>query len=144
MKLPVTLGALSLSILACTGLDDTGAAAETAATAQADWTINELALAPNSLFYAEVSGTATLNQALAAYGTTAEVRYFSDEYETLIEATSETIGGDLDEAGTTQEFAITHYKVYVEPAIDGYARVCAEFRADDSNLEDWTRAGCLP
>lgn len=131
---------LVLSILACSG----GGSEDSATASDAEWTINDLALAPDGLNYAEVSGKVTLQDDLAGFGTTAEVRYYSDEYETLILETSETIGEDLEEPGTTQEFAITHYEVYVVPATGGYEKVCAEFRADDSTNEDWTQVGCMP
>jgi hypothetical protein len=134
--LPVTL--LLLSSLACSGADDTGAAADTT------WSVDGLAIGRDSLNYAVVSGTVTLQDDFAPAGTGAEVRFYSDEYSTLIVADSDTIGRDLEGVGTTQAFEMSHYEVYVQPATGGYDRVCAEFRADDSNYEEWTEVGCTP
>jgi len=129
-----------LSSLACAGVgtDDSGSAAD------ATWRVDDLDIGPDGLNYAVVSGTVTLQDDFAASGTTAEVRFYSDEYETLIVEDSDTIGGDLEDAGTTQEFSVQHFEVYVQPATGGYDRVCAEFRADDSNYEEWTEVGCTP
>jgi hypothetical protein len=108
-----------------------------------DWKVSGLSLGPDGLNYAEVSGTVTLQSALAGYGTTAEVRFYQDEYQTLITSTTESIGNDLSDEGATQVFNISHYEVYVKPAISGYDKVCAEFRADQSNYDSWTQVGCL-
>lgn len=147
MKHPL-LGIISLLLvftLACVGEDtDKGESGDTGGEEQgADWFISDLALQPDSLNYAAVTGVVTLEGDLTGIGTTAEVRYYQDDYTTLIVATSETIGSDLEEIGTTQAFELTHYTVYVLPAIGGYDYVCASFRADDSNYEDWIEVGCL-
>lgn len=133
-----TMLLISLGCAAPTGSDSSDPATD------AEWGIDGLTLGPDSLNYAEVSGTVTMLDQYAGFGTTAEVRYYSDDYETLIVSTERTIGGDLQEVGETQAFEITHYEVYVQPATGGYERVCAEFRADDSEAEDWTEVGCYP
>jgi hypothetical protein len=107
------------------------------------WRVNELNIGRDSLNYAEVSGVVVLKEGFGG-GTTADVRYYDDGYNRLIVETSQTIGGDLEEIDTRQVFEITHYEVYVQPAMGGYERVCAEFRADNSNFSDWTQVGCIP
>lgn len=139
LHLSVPVALVVLSSLACSGTgDDTGSGSE------ATWLVEGLTIGPDSLNYAVVSGTVTLQDDFATAGTGAEVRFYSDEYETLIVEDNDTIGADLDDAGTTQEFSLQHYEVYIQPAMGGYDRVCAEFRADDSNYEDWTEVGCTP
>lgn len=147
MKHPL-LSIISLLLvfaLACAGDDaGKGESGDTGEEEQeADWLVADLALVPDGLNYAAVTGVVTLQGDLAGAGTMAEVRYYQDDYTTLITDTSKMIGSDLDEIGTTQAFELTHYTVYVLPAIGGYAYVCASFRADDSNYEDWTEVGCL-
>ena len=107
------------------------------------WIVSDLVIDRDALNYAEVSGTVTLNRSYAGFGAKAEVRYYEDDYQTLLVKTNDYIGGDLDETGQTQSFDITHYEVYVTPALGGYETVCAEFRADDSNHGGWTKVGCL-
>ncbi len=106
------------------------------------WRIADLAIVPDALNYAEVSGTVELVDGLPG-GTVADVRYYSDAYETLVAASSEPIGVDLDEPGV-QAFGITHLSVYVVPALGGYELVCAEFRAADSDVAEWVEVGCAP
>lgn len=139
LRLAIPAALILISSLACSGSgsDDT-------AGSDATWLVEGLAIGSDSLNYAVVSGTVTLQDDFATAGTGAEVRFYSDEYETLIVEDSDTIGADLDDAGTTQEFSLQHYEVYVQPATGGYDRVCAEFRADDSNYEGWTEVGCTP
>ena len=108
-----------------------------------EWHVDNLSIARDGLNYAEVSGTVTLNSTTASMGSTAEVRYYQDHYETLIVTTEDYIGSDLENEGETQAFEISHYQVYVTPAYGGYDTVCAEFRASSSNHPDWTRVGCL-
>ena len=108
-----------------------------------DWLVEGLTLQRNSLNYAEVAGRVTLQGAYAGGGTQAEVRYYSDDYATVIIGTSAAIGQSLEAAGETQSFEITHYSVYVVPATGGYERVCAEIRVTDSNISNWTPVGCL-
>lgn len=108
------------------------------------WQISELTLSTGEIYYAEVTGTVTLQDEFGAlYGTTAEVRYYEDDYETLIDEVSSTIGEDLEDEGTAQAFEISSLYVYMLPALDGQDYVCASFRADDSDYEDWTELGCL-
>jgi hypothetical protein len=115
----------------------------TACEQDAEWTVEGLTLARDDLNYAEVSGTVTLESEGDMFGTDAEVRYYSDQYETLIVKAEDIIGFDIEAEGESQLFQITHYEVYVEPAYGGFDGVCAEFRADNSNHTDWTRLGCL-
>ena len=125
---------------ACDFQDDTG---KSDLSDGGGWTVTGLSLGRDALNYAEVSGTITLDDSYAGIGAQAEVRYYLDDYQTLIVATEQFIGGDLEESGQTQAFEITHYEVYVTPATGGYSKVCAEFRAEDSNHGTWERVGCL-
>ena len=133
-------------LVGCDLPSDTGSSggdSDSEGDSDADWQVAGLEIARDRLNYAEVSGTVTLQTSYAGLGTQAEARYYEDEYQTLIVTGSDYVGGDLEEEGETQAFEITHYQVYVTPAIGGYDKVCAEFRADDSNFEDWKRVGCL-
>jgi hypothetical protein len=109
----------------------------------AEWHIEGLSLARDDFNHAEVSGTVTLERLGPGTGSWAEVRYYEDEYLTLIEQAGEFIGDDLREEGRAQVFRIIHYKAYLEPSNNGYERICAEFRADGSNYLTWTPLGCL-
>jgi hypothetical protein len=135
---------LALNVLFCSACefeDDTGS--DGASIGGNDWRVDGLTIGRDGLNYAEVSGTVTLKASYAGLGSVAEVRYYQDQYETLIVKTEQTIGGDLEDQGSTQSFQITQYQVYVTPATGGFQTVCAEFRADDSNYGNWTHVGCL-
>lgn len=133
--LVLAIATMAALILACGG-GDKGDGGE--------WEISELTLSTGEIYYAEVTGTVTLQDEFGAiYGTTAEVRYYEDDYETLITEISETIGEDLEDEGSKQSFELSSYEVYMLPALDGLDYVCVEFRADDSNYEDWEQIGCL-
>lgn len=130
-----------LTMVACQGFADAMADAN---SASADWTVSDVVIAPDSLNYAVVSGTVTLEDDLAAGGTSATVRFYEDEYQTVIVESESWVGEDLDEAGTTQLFELSDYRVFVQPAYDGFAMVCAELFVDDSNVADGVQVGCTP
>jgi hypothetical protein len=131
-----------LPLFGCAGTPADSAAEGSSSTPQ--WAVAGLTLAPDGLNYAVVSGTVSRMDVAGSGGTRAEVRFFSDDYRTLIVAVEETIGADLEGGGMMQEFSLRHYEVYVRPATNGYERVCAMFRADGSNYEGWSVVGCLP
>lgn len=138
------VGAVAITCLGCDGFADTGAASDgTSGGDNADWIVNDLQVGQDSLHYVVVGGTVTLNTSMAGYGTLAEARFYSDDYKTLITDTSSLVGTDLDEEGTTQEFELSHYKVWILPSLDGYSHVCVEFRADDTQYPDWAQIGCI-
>ena len=133
-----TLFVLTALALACGGLGDT---AEESGT----WQIENARVSEDStLHYVSVKGTVTQNDVLGGFGADATVKFYSDEYQTLIIKVEEDIGMDLEEEGETQEFDIGHYTVWVLPSTDGYERVCATLQVDDSNYETETELGCVP
>ena len=136
---PRLTGSLILAVaafsLACAGggYSDTG---------PFDYYIEGLTIERDGLNYATITGVIEMQESTLA-GTYAEVEFYSDEYSTLIVDDTEYIGGDLDDVGDRQEFEMSHYEVYVVPATSGYEKVCALFRADDTQYEEWTEVGCL-
>ncbi len=135
-KLGIVLFSLIPIALACAGASD-----DSNDAGDAGYVIKNLTVVETDLHYVEVEGKVELVDAWG--GTYADVRFYSDEYETLIVEESEMIGSDLEDPGDVQEFSIGHYQVWVLPAYDGYSTVCAEFRADDSSFGDWTEVGCI-
>lgn len=139
--LVLTVATLAALILACSSSDDKGddSGDDGNSFLDPDYTISELRVEETSIGYIAVMGSITVNDDYSL-GTYAEVRFYQDEYETLIADTTEYIGEDLEEEGMKQAFEITYYEVYVGA---DYELVCATFRADDSDLEEWTEAGCM-
>lgn len=133
----------ALSLVALCACVDLAGGDTAGPTIGGGFTIAALAIAPDDLNYADVSGTVALDSSLSAGPTTATVRFYSDDYATIIASTTAEIGGALETIDDSQGFDITDYEVFVLPAYGGFAKVCAEFRADESNVSDYQRVGCI-
>ncbi|MBI2060891.1 MAG: hypothetical protein HYT87_14080 [Nitrospirae bacterium] len=106
------------------------------------YTVSNLALTKDSLNYAVVTGTVVRDSDHGS-ATQATVRYYSDDYTTLIDSADEEIGEDVKTQGGQQVMKISSLKVYLLPSSGGFAKVCADFSAKNSNYTSPTQLGCL-
>ena len=94
-------------------------------------------------FYPTVKGTITRkSSAASSSGTSSVTRFYSDDYQTLISEEKQTLGADLAKDGV-KEVDISSLSAYLKPASGGKAKICVEFKAEESNIEDFKKMGCL-
>lgn len=103
--------------------------------------VTDLAVSPDPQGYAVLSGTVTLWEDVDGRDYVGEAVFYDAEDEVIAE-TSGPIAAGLRLAGDAMDFALTHPDVRLGTAQGRYERVCAEFRLDDSNVAEWTDAGC--
>ena len=109
-----------------------------------DWKIGELSLFEvPQLHYVEVHGLVTLAEGGSPGGTNAVVKFYLDEYETLVTTVETTIGGGITESGETQAFEIGDLEAFIQPALGGHEGLCATFAAEDSDVSRPEEVGCL-
>lgn len=96
-------------------------------------------------FYPTVSGTVELEAGSgSSLGYLAKVTFYSDEYETVITSVERRLGESLDEQGDKEVVSISSYEVYILPANNGYAKVCATIEMPSSNAEEAPlKVGCV-
>lgn len=106
-----------------------------------DYQLSDVSIRTEGFGYAEVQGKIELVG--VDHGAVARVKYYSDEYDTLIVETSKEIGEGLEQKGDVQEFSITHDEVSIAPAINGYSRVCARLEVTfTEGYESYRDVGC--
>ena len=94
-------------------------------------------------FYPMVKGTITRKSASASSsGTSSVTRFYSDDYQTLISEEKQTLGADLAKDGS-KEVDISSLSAYLKPASGCKAKICVEFKAEESNIEEFKKMGCL-
>lgn len=73
-----------------------------------------------------------------------EMRYFRDEdYRTVILTQDQQIGQGLEHEGDSAEFHVPTTQIRLGRTEGQYPIICAEFRVEDSNYPEWSKAGCL-
>lgn len=104
------------------------------------YTVSGLQLGKDSLNYAQVTGIVTRD---SDYGsaTQATLRYFSDEYVTLIVSDDSKIGEDIKTQGGQQNIKLSSYKAYLLPSSGGFSKVCVDFSAKNSNYAATAQLG---
>jgi hypothetical protein len=106
-----------------------------------DYQLSDVSIRTEGFGYAEVQGKIELVG--VDDGAVASVMYYSDEYDTLIVETTQDIGEDLAQRGDIQEFSITHGKVAIAPATNGYSRVCARLQVTRTEgYDSYQDVGC--
>lgn len=121
-------------------------ACTSSSTGEDAWFVEDVQITEDgTLHYVDVTGTITLNDELSGgFGALATVKFYSDDYNTLIDSVETLIGDDLEKPDETQEFSVGSIEVWLLPSIDGYQRVCVEFSVEDSNYAgEPERLGCI-
>lgn len=138
---------LPLLLLACGPAKPTTETASDTATTDL-WAFGTVHTAIDPDGYVVARGAVHLTQDTDTPGVLTETWFYSDAYETLIDAVTQTVGpigdasDDVDDAGKLDAFEIRSHLVYLLPRTGGQSEICVRFWADASNYAEPVDLGC--
>lgn len=136
---------LAITIAGCAG-EKLGT--DTAAPIPDLWAFSDVHTAMDQDGYVVARGSVTLNLDETTPGATTETRFYSANYETLLDYIFLIVGpisyadDDVDDAGRLDAFTVRDHLVYLLPRTGGQSEVCLWFQADDSNYASGAEIGC--